>query len=64
MSIVAQYRVRCSGCRLWMQTRIPGLCAQCAGWGREDSLDLGDEWEVAEKEDGTPEIYNLDEDNT
>jgi hypothetical protein len=24
----------------------PNLCAQCSGWGRNFSLELGDEWEL------------------
>lgn len=27
---------------------IPGLCAQCSGWGREIGIDLG-EWEPDER---------------
>jgi hypothetical protein len=23
----------------------PSICAQCAGWGQERNLELGDEWE-------------------
>lgn len=29
----------------------PNLCAQCSGWGREWSLELGDEWELDTVED-------------
>lgn len=25
-----------------------GLCAQCAGWGSQPGIDLGDDWEVDE----------------
>jgi hypothetical protein len=28
-----------------MTEGVPGLCAQCSGWGRDHSLDVGDEWE-------------------
>lgn len=24
---------------------LPTICAHCAGWGKEYSLELGDEWE-------------------
>lgn len=24
---------------------VPQICAQCAGWGRGYSLDLGDDWQ-------------------
>jgi hypothetical protein len=24
---------------------MPNICAQCSGWGRPYSLDLGDDWE-------------------
>lgn len=30
---------------LAMDEGVPGICAQCAGWGRKDSLEIGDEWE-------------------
>jgi hypothetical protein len=23
---------------------VPDICAQCSGWGRDYSLELGDEW--------------------
>ncbi|MFJ6636608.1 hypothetical protein ACIQMR_35370 [Streptomyces sp. NPDC091376] len=36
---------------------VPGICAQCSGWGRPFSIELGDEWEETRKPDGTPEIY-------
>lgn len=39
---------------------IPGLCAGCSGWGRDHSLELGDEWEVVKREDGTPYIRTAD----
>lgn len=33
--------------------RAPYICAQCSGWGREDqSLELGDEWELPTDQDG------------
>lgn len=34
----------------------PNLCAQCSGWGRDYSLDLGDEWEVDEGENAIREV--------
>lgn len=42
---------------LALQQGPPGVCAQCGGWGRDFSLDIGDEWEPSYREDGTPEIY-------
>jgi hypothetical protein len=37
---------------------VPGICAQCSGWGRNHSLEVGDEWEpVQDVETGEPEIY-------
>jgi hypothetical protein len=36
---------------------VPSICAQCSGWGRDHSLEIGDEWEPVEDEDGTPEVY-------
>lgn len=29
---------------------IPEICAQCSGWGRSYSLELGDEWESIDAE--------------
>jgi len=34
----------------------PGICAQCAGWGRDYGLELGDEWEI----DDDPKEKNPD----
>lgn len=31
---------------------LPGLCAQCSGWGRSYSLELPEEWDADEDEDG------------
>lgn len=39
---------------------MPGICAQCSGWGRDHSLEIGDEWEPVLKTDGTPTIYTED----
>lgn len=39
---------------------VPGICAQCSGWGRPYSIDLGDEWEPVLRSDGSPEIYAED----
>lgn len=30
---------------------VPGICAQCAGYGRENSLEVGDDWDVNEVEE-------------
>ena len=43
----------------WENT--PSICAQCGGWGQIFSLELGDEWEPVEDEDGKPTIYKEDE---
>lgn len=41
---------------------IHGICAQCSGWGRDTSLEIGDEWEVVvNDETGLPDIYKLEE---
>jgi hypothetical protein len=40
---------------------VPGICAQCSGWNRSHSIDLGDDWDPVLKEDGTPEIYPVDD---
>ena len=39
----------------WQNT--PVVCAQCAGWGREWSLEVGDDWNPGEDENGKPTIY-------
>lgn len=44
---------------------VPDLCAACAGWGSDDSLSLGDEWEphkvwdpvLGRKRDARPHEY-------
>lgn len=40
----------------------PGICAQCGGWGRTFSLEIGDEWETVPRsdDDPTPTIYRED----
>ena len=38
---------------------FPTICAQCAGWGREYSLDMDGEWNVSEYE-GKPLIERVD----
>ena len=38
---------------------IPGICAQCSGWGRDHELEVGDEWDVDEDDKG-PVIYTDD----
>lgn len=25
---------------------MPRICAQCSGWGQEQNLEIGDEWDV------------------
>lgn len=27
---------------------FPSICAQCSGWGRDHSLEIGDDWEIEE----------------
>jgi len=31
--------------------KAPSICAQCSGWARDYSLDLGDEWTVTDDDD-------------
>lgn len=38
---------------------FPTICAQCAGWGRDYSLDMDGEWEVSEFE-GKPLVERAD----
>ncbi|MFF5973668.1 hypothetical protein ACFY7C_19285 [Streptomyces sp. NPDC012769] len=38
---------------------IPSVCAQCSGWGRDYSLEIGDEWDPIEDEQGLV-IYTED----
>lgn len=35
---------------------IPSICTQCSGWGRDYSLEIGDEWDPHEDDKG-PVIY-------
>ncbi|AZM51791.1 hypothetical protein DMA15_03665 [Streptomyces sp. WAC 01529] len=38
---------------------VPGICAQCSGWGRDHSLGLGDEWEpVTDPKTKTAIVYD------
>lgn len=39
---------------------VPGVCAQCSGWGRDHSLEVGDEWEPVTNKDGQPEAYEVE----
>lgn len=45
------------------QADFPTLCAQCSGWGRDESLELGDVWEPVPKshEDPSPIIEKIDD---
>lgn len=27
---------------------MPRICAQCSGWGNEQNLELGDEWDIGD----------------
>jgi hypothetical protein len=36
---------------------VPGLCAQCSGWGRSHSMEVGDEIMEERDEEGYPVIY-------
>lgn len=40
---------------LAMEQASPYLCHQCAG-SRNNSLEIGDEWETVRGEDGVPEV--------
>ena len=38
---------------------MPGICAQCSGWGRDTNLELGDQWDLGENigvEEGVQEV--------
>lgn len=35
---------------------MPTLCAQCAGWGNDQNLELNDAWEVSAVADGSGDI--------
>jgi hypothetical protein len=39
---------------------LPVICAQCSGWGRKQSLDLGDVWEIPDDdiEQGVEEVQS------
>ncbi|MGN6128502.1 MAG: hypothetical protein ACTHON_18240 [Humibacter sp.] len=37
----------------------PSICAQCSGWGRKHSLEIGDDWEPATDEEGGASVYEL-----
>lgn len=39
------------------QQGVPGICAQCSGWGRSYSLEIGDEWTIPEDDDNTAEKF-------
>jgi hypothetical protein len=41
--------------KAWDEAEFPQLCAQCSGWGRSYSLDLG-EWEPVDGEGGIEEV--------
>lgn len=44
--------------QLALMEGVPSPCAQCGGWGRDWSLEIGDEWEPSRRtEDSPPEIY-------
>lgn len=43
------------------QEGVPSLCAQCSGWGRNYSRDLGDELEVVEDDNKQPLIELVEE---
>ena len=40
----------------------PDICAQCGGWGRDFSLEIGDEWDTVPRsgDDPSPTIYRED----
>lgn len=40
----------------------PDVCAQCGGWGRDFSLEIGDEWEpIRNDKTGEIEMYKEDD---
>lgn len=43
-----------------LEAETPNLCHQCASSDRNQSLNIDGEWEIADYEDGKPEIYAED----
>lgn len=39
---------------------VPGICAQCSGWGHSHSLEIGEEWELATDEEGGISVYEVE----
>lgn len=39
------------------QQGVPGICAECSGWGRSHSLEIGDEWTIPEDDDNIAEKF-------
>lgn len=42
-----------------MQEGVPSICAQCSGWGRPYSIDMGDEWEPEYDDEGGITVYEV-----
>lgn len=40
---------------------VPSICAQCSGWGRDYSIDMGDEWEPVGEDAEAPEVYKVED---
>lgn len=40
-------------------TELPSVCAQCGGWGRSFSLEVGDEWEPVTDREGVVEVTKI-----
>lgn len=40
---------------------LPGICAQCTGWGRGYTLEFGDEWEPCGETDEAVELVEGDD---
>jgi hypothetical protein len=38
----------------------PSICAQCSGWGRTHSLEIGDDWEPETDEEGGASVYEVE----
>ncbi|MFD6250280.1 hypothetical protein [Streptomyces roseolus] len=39
----------------------PTICAQCSGWGRNYSLEIGDEWEPEMNENGEAVVSKVED---
>jgi len=42
---------------IYEKMETPSICAQCSGWGRDHSLELGDDWEINDDPNETNPRY-------